>query len=193
MTSGASVRSEYREDPDGTAVECFAVPIDEAFLFELIKDVFEHYWDRLVFGPMIQGAAYEIRCPNAPRRMSLRDGYLTIDFGGTHFHLCIGENRGSDTHPTPPALAARRRCARAEFYRRPDARGAPISWGFRMFNGASEPQISVLFPNPWLNEADQIVQRPDWNRLTMWEELTARYLGRPPDPKDRSAMGFTCH
>lgn len=179
-------------DDVGAALEVFDLPAEEAFLDELLRHVFETYWDRIVFGPMIQGAAYEIRCPRAPSRIGLMDGYLTIFFGRSHFHLCIGENKGSPKSPTPPELARHRRTARAAFFRALDASGAPTSWGLKLDNGAGEQQMTIYFPNPFLSDDDEILAEPDWPRLAVWDALMARTLGRAPDPKDRSAQGFAC-
>ncbi|NJM13533.1 MAG: hypothetical protein HC889_18195 [Synechococcaceae cyanobacterium SM1_2_3] len=60
---------------------------------------------------LIQGAAWEVRAPNAPQRISLSDGYLTVDFGHWHFHLCIGEYRGPRNNPASAELARHRRTA----------------------------------------------------------------------------------
>ena len=186
----APIAPTLQSDPDGQTAEIFALPLDEAYLDGLLRDVFTRYWDRLVFGPMTQGGAFEFRCPEAPSRMGLLDGYLTIFFGRSHFHLCIGDNKGSAEHPTPEALRAHRRTARAEFFRLLNAEAAPVSWGLRLFNGAGEQQITIFFPNPFLDDDDRLIAPPDWSRLAVWEDLSLRYLGRGPDPKDRSGKGF---
>lgn len=69
--------------------------------------------------------------------IAMFDGYVTVDFGRWHFHLCIGEHRASGAE-----LGRIRRCARAELYRRIGADGAPVSWGLRMFNGIDEQSTS---------------------------------------------------
>ena len=98
-----------------------------ALLERLLRDLFENHWRAITFGPLIQGSAWEIQAEAPPRRVSLLDGYLTVDLGPWHFHLCIGEHRGSASSPTPPALASHRRTKRAELYRRINADGAPDS------------------------------------------------------------------
>ena len=72
-----------------------------------------------------------------------------------------------------------------------DLDGCPVNWGFRMFNGADEQQCTVFFPNPFLTDDDGFADSPDWSRLAMREDLCRRYLGREPDPKDRTAKGFS--
>ncbi|MBM3491951.1 MAG: hypothetical protein FJX68_16215 [Alphaproteobacteria bacterium] len=177
-------------DADGRAVELFALPTDEAFLHRLLRHLFERHWDKLTFGPMIQGAAYELRCVAPPDRISLLDGYLTVLLGVSHFHLCIGENHGRPSRPTPARLKLRRRPGRAELFRGLGRDGAPMSWGFRLFNGADEPQIALYFPNPFLGDGDEILNPPDWSRLSLWDECRARYLGLGPDASDRQGTGF---
>jgi hypothetical protein len=156
----------------------------------LLSDIFERYWQSNVFGPLIEGAAYEFRCPRAPKRIDLLDGYLSVHFGGRHFHLCIGQSTGPASNPTPEALRAHRRPSRAEFFRGLDHAGAPENRGFRMFNGKGEPQITIFFPNPFLTDDDGIAEQPDWSRLSVWDDVARRYLGRAPDPRDRSGKDF---
>jgi hypothetical protein len=180
-------------DPDGATVEIFPLPTDEASLEALLRELFEHHWQVITFGPLIQGAAWEIRAPHAPTTVGMLDGYLTVAFGASHFHICIGPTYGPRHAPTPPALARHRQTSRAELYRRLDRAGAPASWGLRLFNGAGEQQLTILLPNPFLSaDGEKILREPDWSRLALWDELRARWAGWPgPDPLDRSGKGFT--
>ncbi len=176
--------------PTGGKTEVWTLPTDENTLHRLLADIFSNHWPSIIFGPLIQGAAYEFRCPRAPKSITLLDGYLTVHFGGTHFHLCIGENKGTEDHPTPPHLRAHRRPSRAELFRGLDRQGAPLTWGFQLFNGHGEPQITIFFPSPFLTDDDAIADPPDWSRLAVWEDIARRYLDRDPDPRDRSGSGF---
>ena len=177
------------EEPGLGTVEVFPLPTDEETLRRLLVEVFTDHWEHVRFGPMIQGSAWEIAAPAPPAKMAMLDGYLTVDFGTWHFHLCIGEHRGSPGHPIQPELAQHRRTGRAELYRLTDG-GAPTSWGVRLFNGAGEEQISILLPNPFLSDAMDLLPEPDWSRLALWDHLRARYLGLGPDPQDRVATRF---
>ena len=189
----AVARSKLETDPDGAAVEIFPLPGDETSLEKLLRDLFERHWDKITFGPLIQGAAWEIRAPHAPTHLGMLDGYLTVAFGPSHFHLCIGPHMGPSSNPTPEALARHRRTARAELYRRLDKTGAPVSWGLRLFNGEGEQQVTILLPNPFLSaDGDKILETPEWSRLDLWDRLRARWLDQPePDPFDRSGRGFS--
>ena len=173
------------------ALQVWPLPLDEAFLEEFLTYVFSTYWDQIVFGPMIEGAAYELACPRAPSKIRLFDGYLTVAFDGPHFHLCIGENKGSPKDPTADALKARRRPSRAEIFRRLDKDGAPLSWGFEMHNGAGEPMISIFFASPFLLAGDKLTPEPMWERLAMWRDISKRYLGREPEAFDETGKGFS--
>jgi hypothetical protein len=179
-------------DEDGATIDAFALPTDAANLEALLRELFAEHWQDIVFGPIVQGAAWEIRAPHAPTYVGIFDGYLTVAFGKSHFHLCIGQTRGSQHDPTPAALAQHRQTARAELYRRLDRTGAPVSWGLRLFNGAGEQQVTIFFPNPFLSpETDRILPEPDWSRLALWERMRAKWTGATgPDPFDRSATGF---
>jgi hypothetical protein len=173
------------EEGMGT-MEIFALSTDEAELRALLSELFTEHWDSIRFGTLIQGSVFEIAAPNAPHGITMLDGYLTVDFGSWHFHLCIGEHRGSPGHPVSASLAQHRRTARAEFYRIVNG-GAPSSWGLRLFNGAGEQQLTVMLPNPFLSEEHGLLDTPDWTRLAVWDALRSRYLGLDTDPRDRSA------
>jgi hypothetical protein len=181
-------------DPDGATVEIFPLPTDEASLLDLMRDLFQNHWRDITFGPMVQGAAWEMRAPAAPDKIGMFDGYLTVAFGVPHFHICIGEHKGPHSNPVSPELAHHRRTSRAEMYRRLTRAGTPVSWGIRLFNGKNEQQITVLLPNPFLDrETDKVLKVPEWDRLELWDRLRARWFGlAEPDPFDRSGKGF-CH
>jgi hypothetical protein len=174
------------EEPGLGRLETWEVEPAEAGLRALLTDLFQHHWRELTFGPLIQGSAWEIRAPRAPERIGFLDGYLTVDFGHFHFHLCIGEHRGAPEAPTPPELARHRRTSCAYFYRRLNADGTPDSWGLRLLTGRGEEQITLLFPNPFLTEDLRMEAEPRWERLALWDDLRRRYLGLAPDPRDRS-------
>lgn len=177
------------EEGNGT-LELFPLPVDQPFLLELITDIFTNYWNEIHFGILVQGAAWEIRAPNAPVKTGMLDGYLTVDFGSWHFHLCIGEHKGSKSDPVSPELARHRRTAKAELYRILDHHGHPVSWGLRMFNGDGEQQMTVFLPNPFLSMDQKILKEPRWERLEMWDHLRKKYLELEPDEKDRTASRF---
>ena len=179
-------------EADGSVMEVFALPTDQASLEELLRDLFENHWQEITFGPIIQGAAWEMQAASAPTHIGVLDGYITIAFGAPHFHLCIGEHKGTGGRPASAELARHRRTARAEMYRLLDGDGHPISWGIRLFNGKDEQQITVLLPNPFLSpHHEKILESPDWSRLALWDRLRAHWLGlTEPDPLDRSARRF---
>ncbi|MCB9958113.1 MAG: hypothetical protein H6843_05800 [Rhodospirillaceae bacterium] len=191
VPSPSSIEPILQQDDGGRPCEVFPLPVDEAVLDALIVDLFENHWDKIVFGPIIQGAAYEIRAAAKPHKIGLLDGYLTIHFGPSHVHLCIGDNFGVPSHPTPDALRRHRRTARAEFFRSLDDSGCPVTWGLRLFNGAGEQQMTVFLPNPFLAADDTLLATPDWSRLALWEEINRRYLNREPDGRDRTGTGFS--
>jgi hypothetical protein len=174
-----------RDNLDGTRTDLFDFEPTEEALFGLLKDIFESHWDRVIFGPCIEGAVFEGRF-HAPPRVSLLDGYLTVAIPGEeswHFHLCIGPHHGTAALPTPPELARWRRCGRAAFFRNCDRSGRPSAWGFRMWNGRGEQMLTVFFPNPWLDpDRQRYTDTPEWSRLDLWMRLRERYAGLPPEP-----------
>lgn len=187
-----AVAPERMVDEDGALVDVFPLPCDGASLTALLRDLFEAHWDKIVFGPIIQGAAWEMRAPHAPTHVGVLDGYLTVAFEASHFHLCVGPTKGPRHDPTSAALARHRQTARAELYRRLDRSGSPTSWGLRLFNGEGEQQVTILLPNPFLSpDGEKVRKTPDWSRLALWDELRARWTGAAgPDPFDRSATRF---
>lgn len=141
--SPATTERYIVDEPGRGRVECWSLPTDENTLWMLLQDVFQDYWQDMRFGTMVPGAVFEIRAPNAPTRVSLLDGYVTVDFGAWHFHVCIGTYTGID-----PVLAEQRRTGRAELYRLLDKQDAPKSWGLRLYTKAGDQQLTVFLPNP---------------------------------------------
>lgn len=177
-----------RDEPGMGTVEVFSLPVDEPTLLAVLRDLFENHWREIRFGVLIQGAVFEIRASGRPH-IGMLDGYVTIDLGSSHFHICIGEHHGDPDHPITAELARHRRCHRAELYRVLHE-DAPVAWGLRMFNGADEQQLTVMLANPFLDDAQQPLTIPDWDRLACWDELREAYLGLAPDPRDRTALRF---
>jgi hypothetical protein len=178
--------SRFEIQPGLGRLEIWDLPTDAGFLERILRDLFENHWHEIIFGPLIEGAAWELSVDRAPRHISLLDGYLTVDLGRMHFHLCIGETCGNPDAPTPPALAKRRRNAETVLLRRMNRDGTPDTWALRMRNGAGEEQMTILFPNPFLTEKMQFADPPDWSKLALWDRVRDRYLGLAPDPIDRS-------
>jgi hypothetical protein len=169
-------------------LEVFPIHVSESTLVELLTEVFTNWWEQVRFGTLIDGAVYELWAPHRPE-LSMLDGYLTVGFESWHVHLCVGEHRGEPGRGVHPGLAERRRCAHAELQRQ-WVDGAPRTWMFRMFNGDGAQQLTVLLPNPFLDDDQHLLDSPDWSRLSLWDRLRERYLGLPPDPIDRSGDRF---
>ena len=172
---------------DGRTEEVWPLPLDRDWLFALFSELFGEHWDKLTWGPLIPGAAYELKCPGKPEKITLSPlGYFTCHWGAKgHFHLCLGAGPAM-----APDEAVRRSPARVELVRRLDAEEMPISWSIRMFNGAGDPQISIYLPNPFLRPEDRIAETPEWDRLTLWDDLFPRLTGQPTDGRDRMGKGY---
>ncbi|SIS91048.1 DUF7676 family protein [Insolitispirillum peregrinum] len=177
-----------REEPGLGTIESFPIATDEPLLHGLLREIFADHWQEIVFGTHVLGSVFEICAPNAPTRISLHDGYLTVDFGRWHFHVCIGDHRGKGAPvPPTPEVNLHRRTGRAEFYRMLNRDGAAYSWGLRLYNGGGEQQITVFFPNPFATPENTRARQPDWSRLAMWDDFRRRYLGLEPEDCDRAA------
>ncbi|MEM9388713.1 MAG: hypothetical protein AAGA68_26970 [Pseudomonadota bacterium] len=180
-----------QEEGNGT-LELFDLPVETELLERLLTDVYANYWDRIHFGTCVQGGVWEVKAPNAPQKIALCDGYLTVDFGVWHFHICIGENAGTVRNPTSSVLAARRRTAKAQLYRGLREDGRPATWGLRLYNGAGEQQMTVFLPNPYLSFDQRVLKEPDFSHLQLWDHLRQAYLDLPPDPLDREPSRQLC-
>jgi hypothetical protein len=149
---------------------------------KLVKLLFEEHWARITVGPCIEGAVFEVRFSEAPK-LSMLDGYLTVNLGPWHFHLCIAEHKGNRS----PELARKRRVARvALFEMRGAGCGGGRSWGVRMWNGFGDQMTTVFLPNPRLSDELKILKKPDWERLRLWYDLRREFLGEEP-PADIAA------
>ena len=158
------------QEPDGTTTRYTEVDVSGDRVERLLTEVFGTHWAAISAGPVIEGAAYEIRFVTAPK-LSVLDGYLTVDTGAWHFHLCVNEHRGAAT----PELARLRRVARAAFFRTEGGSCAPGAWGLRLWNGHGQQMITVYFPNAWLDDDDRRLREPRWERTAIWDDLRRRY------------------
>jgi hypothetical protein len=160
-------------EPDGSVTEYTEIAVAGDTVERLMREVFGEHWAGISVGPIVDGAAYEIRFTAAPT-LSMLDGYLTIDTGPWHFHLCVNDHRGAAT----PELARVRRVARAAFFRTDGGSCVPGAWGLRLWNGRGEQMITVYFPNPWLDDDLERVREPRWEATALWDHLRARYAAR---------------
>ena len=181
-TTGSFPRGDIIQQLDGI-YEIFTLSTDEDTLLQVIKDCLQE-WEHIRIGVLIPGAVWEIRPPRQPRIGTL-DGYVTMDFQDWHCHICIGESKSA-----PPEVAKQRRTDRAELYRRLNPDRQPTSWGYRLFNGGGQQQITVLLPNPHLDGDQNYMEEPDWSRLYLWDRLRQKYLSLVSETLDRSAPKF---
>jgi hypothetical protein len=157
---------------DGVTTEYSDVAVAGDGVERLLTELFSEHWDKLTVGPLIEGAAYEIRFAARPT-VTMLDGYLTVDTGFWHFHLCVNDHRGAPT----AELAQVRRVARAAFFRSDGDSCSPSTWGLRLWNGRGEQMITVLFPNAHFDESWRRLAEPRWEKTALWEDLKRRYAG----------------
>ena len=181
MNETQTPRREVIDNPDGTVTEYSDFEPTEAAMQRLADLLFKEHWGEITVGPCVQGAVFEIRFKDPPK-VSLFDGYLTVDLGHWHFHLCIGTHQGTPT----PELAAKRRVARAAFFEKRGAKcGGGRSWGLRLWNGFGEQMTTVFLPSPYLSGDLKVLKEPRWERLRLWYSLRETFLGEPM-PEDLS-------
>ena len=160
------VPTTVEQELDGTTTEYEEIPVEGDHIERLMTELFTVHWLRITVGPLLQGAAWEIRFTAAPR-VTMLDGYLTVDTGAWHFHLCVNDTSG-------PARAARR-VGRAAFFRTTGGSCAPESYGLRLWNGLGEQMVTVLFPSPYYDDAMNRLRTPDPGRTAPWEDVRSRY------------------
>jgi len=157
--------------PDGSEISYTEIKPDETALVSFFKELFLSHWKEITFGPCLDGAVYEIRLTDPPKAVEYKDGYLTVDTGPWHFHLCVGR-----TSYFSEELAKKRQATRAAFFESRNRTCVPMSFGFRLWNGTGDQMISVFFPNPYLSE-DMKPGKPDWKRLELWRSMKANFSG----------------
>ena len=155
---------------DGTVTTYDEVDVDGDRVERLLTELFTEHWAAITVGPLIEGAVYEVRFAAAPK-VSMLDGYMTIDTGAWHFHLCVGDHRGTRS----PELGRIRRVARCAFFTTEGGSCAPTTWGLRLWNGRGEQMITILFPSPHFDEKWERLAEPRWEKTELWRALRRRY------------------
>ena len=155
---------------DGTVTEYDEIDVGGDRIERLLIEIFTEHWAKVSVGPIIEGAAYEIAFRTAPK-VGMLDGYLTVDPGDWHFHICVNDHTGNPS----PELARLRRVARAAFFRTVGGACSPTSWGLRLWNGRGEQMITVLFPTPYYDADWRPLAEPDWSKTRLWEDLRRRF------------------
>jgi hypothetical protein len=168
----AAPASTMERGPDGSVTAYHETSGEGDRIERLLTELLTDYWKEVFVGPVIEGAAYEIRFTERPA-LSMLDGYLTVDLGAWHFHLCVNDHGGARA----AEQARLRRVARAAFFHTDGGSCVPGSWGLRLWNGHGQQMITVYFPNPWLDDDGQRVREPRWEKVRLWEALRARYAG----------------
>jgi len=170
---------------DGSSTEYSYFEPSAGAMDELVRLLFEDHWREITVGPCIEGAVFELRF-NEPPKLSMLDGYLTVDLGPWHFHLCIAEHKGNRS----PELRKMRQVARVALF---ETRGAVCSggrsWGVRMWNGFGEQMTTVFLPNPRLSDELKLLKEPNWDRLKLWYELRQQFLHEAPPADIAAAQG----
>jgi len=184
MTSTALPRfDEIVQHPEDAATGYSHFEPAEDVMRGLAQELFGVHWRSIVVGPCIEGAVFEVRFAKAPD-IRYSDGYLTIDLGAWHFHLCIGPHRGTSSEE----LRRMRPVAKAAFFeRRGKGCGGGRSWGLRLWNGYGEQMTTIFLPSPYLDDDQRLLEAPDWSRLGVYYRLRERYLGEQM-PSDVEAV-----
>jgi hypothetical protein len=166
---------EVVQHPDDAVTGFSYFEPTEAAMTKLVDELFVQNWRHIVVGPCIEGAVFEIIF-KAPPEIRISDGYLTVDLGAWHFHLCIGPHKGSSSEELRKMRPVRKA---AFFERRGKGCGGGRSWGLRLWNGYGEQMTTVFLPNPQLTDDMQLLKEPDWGRLALYYHLRESFLGEP--------------
>src|SRR6185295_6082325 len=179
---------ELEHHPDGAITAYSYFQPAEQTMRDLAQELFGTYWRSVVVGPCNESAVFEIAFQSAPA-LRYSDGYLTVDLGPWHFHLCLGPHKGS----TSDELRRNRPVARVGlFERRGKGCGGGRSWGVKLWNGYGEQMTTVFLPNPFISDDQRLLGEPDWSRLEAYYRLRARFLGEavPADFKAVAGQPF---
>jgi hypothetical protein len=177
-------RHELIDNPDGSQTRYSYFDASEETLIRLTRELFEDHWRRLTVGPWVLGAVFELTFDRAPK-VTIANGYLTVDAGAWHFHLCIANYKGSGL----PESHLLRRVSKVAFYDwRGDGSIKERSSGIRMWNGYGEQMTTIFFPHVLLGETSHTVGPPNWENLRLYYEYRRRYLGESI-PTDLEATG----
>jgi hypothetical protein len=177
----------FEKSPDGSVTAFTTIPLEPGTVRRLTDKLFVENWSRIVVGPCMQGAVFEIRFVEAPQ-VRYSDGYLTVDLGPWHFHLCVEQHKGSRSEE----LRRIRPVAKAAFWEQRPLKPTNQcgcggrSWGLRFWNGYGEQMTTVFLPNARLTDDMQMLKHADWSRLALYYQLRSEFLGEPV-PEDFEA------
>jgi hypothetical protein len=172
------VQNEIVENVDGTKSEFTYFNGQDIDVEAMLIDIYENHWDKVVTTYVIQGAVFEL-FSKKPEKVAVMDGYLTVDTGDWHIHLCVGKNRGNKaSKENKQVLQEMRQVKRGAFVHQTNGTCTPESWSLRFWNGNDEQMVNIIFPNPYLT-SELLPQRknPDWSKLEMWKDMRKKYLG----------------
>lgn len=139
---------------------------------DLSDELFGRRWQQIVVGPCIEGAVFEVCFEKAPD-VRYSDGYLTVDLGRWHFHLCVGPTQSSASDE----LRRNRPVAKVAFFEKRSRTAPSTSFGLRLWNGYGEQMATVFLPNPRVSDDMKMLPAPDWSRLRAYYELRQQFLG----------------
>ena len=60
----------------------------------------------------------------------------------------------------------------------------------RRYNGCDGQMMTLMLPNPFLTNVQQLGDESAWEQPELWDRLRATYLGQDPDSYDRGGKGF---
>src|SRR5262249_22360628 len=167
---------EVVEQLDGSVTEYSYFAPSEENMDRLVKELFEGHWREITVGPCIEGAGFEARFSEKPK-LSMLDGDLTGGLRPRPFYPFIAVDKSKpSSHPCQKLQGARV----ALFEQRGAGCGGGRSWGLRLWNGFGEQMTTIFLPNPRLSDDLKILERPDWQRLSLWYELRHQFLCEEP-------------
>ena len=171
MSETTRLSNKIETSLDGGRIRYSYFAAEESVLRPLMDHLFLENWSRIVVGPCIEGAVFEIQFESQPK-VTYLDGYLTVDLGKWHFHLCVGPTKTSSSEE----LCRKRPIAKAAMF---ESRGVGHgqSWGLRFWNGFGDQMATVFLPNPRVSDDQKLLKEADWSRLAFYYELRNRLFG----------------
>lgn len=170
------IEEKTEKNLDGTISHYTYFQANEVNLEELLTELYTNHWHEIMTTYLAGGAVIEL-FPKKPEKIGMMDGYLTIDTGNWHLHLCIGKHRGNRAKKEDKeTLQQQRQATRGAFIHTTNGTCTPESWSLRLWNGKDVQMVNIIFPNPYLTEDLHRQKEADWSKLELWNNTKEKLL-----------------
>lgn len=175
-----AIKEEVVEELDGSTEYYTYFDAKEVALGDLLQELYENHWQDIMTTYLIPGGVFEL-FSKQPKRVSILQGYLTVDTGDWHLHICVSEPKIHDVKDVDKQkeIARQRMVKRGAFIhvKRGKKACTSESWYLRLWNGNDEQVVNIAFPSPHYDSDFKRLKEPDWTRVELWKSMCEKYLG----------------